>query len=219
MSLWAIIPVKPLRRGKSRLAGVLSEDERTELNKNLLLHTIIALQKVKQIEHVLVVSRDPEALAIARSAKAKTLLEDGTPELNVALARAALIAKAYQVSRILVVPADLPFLDPADVVSIIQAGSKPRSVVIAPDRHHEGTNVLYLNPPDVIEFDYGSHSFFRHCERARAANANLVICDLPSLALDVDYPEDLAMVAGQLRMDFELPVSQSDDHDYDELIL
>ncbi len=30
MALWAIVPVKPLRRGKSRLAKVLTQDERTD---------------------------------------------------------------------------------------------------------------------------------------------------------------------------------------------
>ena len=39
MTIWAIVPVKPLRRGKSRLAGALSEDERTHLNQLLLEHT------------------------------------------------------------------------------------------------------------------------------------------------------------------------------------
>lgn len=36
MSIWAILPVKPLRRGKSRLAGALTEEERAALNEELL---------------------------------------------------------------------------------------------------------------------------------------------------------------------------------------
>ena len=58
MTLWAIVPVKPLRRGKSRLAGTLSEDERAELNRILLQHTIQTLTDLKEIEQVLVVSRE-----------------------------------------------------------------------------------------------------------------------------------------------------------------
>ena len=65
MTLWAIVPVKPLRRGKSRLAGTLSEDERAELNRILLQHTIQTLTDLKEIEQVLVVSRDSSALALA----------------------------------------------------------------------------------------------------------------------------------------------------------
>ena len=38
MTIWAIVPVKPLRYGKSRLSGILSEDQRTQLNRRLLEH-------------------------------------------------------------------------------------------------------------------------------------------------------------------------------------
>ncbi len=48
MTLWAIVPVKPLRRGKSKLAGTLSEDERAELNRILLEHTIQTLSELKR---------------------------------------------------------------------------------------------------------------------------------------------------------------------------
>ena len=58
MALWAIVPVKPLRRGKSRLAPVLSEDDRAELNQRLLLHTVDLLKGLPEIVDVLVVSRD-----------------------------------------------------------------------------------------------------------------------------------------------------------------
>ena len=40
MSLWAIVLVKPLKRGKSRLAGILTEEERTQLNQDLLERTL-----------------------------------------------------------------------------------------------------------------------------------------------------------------------------------
>ena len=43
MSLWAIVPVKPLRRGKSRLAGALTEEERANLNQELLERTLRTL--------------------------------------------------------------------------------------------------------------------------------------------------------------------------------
>ena len=60
------MPVKPLRRGKSRLSGVLSEDERTALNQTMLINTLKTLNQVEEIETILVVSRDPLALSIAR---------------------------------------------------------------------------------------------------------------------------------------------------------
>ena len=203
MNLWAIVPVKPLRRGKSRLAGVLSEADRFNLNRSLLSHTIATFHQIELIEQRLVVSRDTEALALARNLKARTLREDGSPELNVALARAVVLAKVYAVSRVLVIPADLPFMEPEDIQTMIALGEK-NNVVIAPDRRRNGTNVLFLKPPDAIPFDYGAGSFERHCSFARAGGLSLEIYDVPSLALDLDYPEDLALIDGQLEFKLDI---------------
>lgn len=201
MSIWAIVPVKPLRRGKSRLASVLSEDDRAALNERMLLHTIDALKSVDALGEVLVVSRDPAALALARERGARTLQEDGAPHLNVALQRATAVAQTYTATSVLVVPADLPQLSPADVAAMLHAGSEAPGVVIAPDHHHEGTNALYINPAGLIEYAFGEGSFATHSARAGAAGAQLHIVELPSLSHDVDVPEDLDFL--QLRMENE----------------
>jgi 2-phospho-L-lactate/phosphoenolpyruvate guanylyltransferase len=194
MTLWAIVPVKPLRRGKSRLAGTLSEDERTELNRTLLQNTLQTFSGLKEVEEVLVISRDPQALAIARHHGARTVREDGQPELNTALKRATVIAQVYATRGVLVLPADLPLITRDDVLALIERAGEPPAVVIAPDRHGTGTNALLISPSGLIEYDFGENSFQRHCQRAMAASARLEIVDLPALGLDLDLPEDLELV-------------------------
>lgn len=194
MTLWAIVPVKPLRRGKSRLAEVLSQTERTELNQRLLIHTLDILTSIPDIEHVLVISRDQAALALAREHGARTVQEAGAPKLNVALMRATIVAKNYATQGVLIVPADLPFLTDEDVRVLVSYAKQPPVVVVAPDRHREGTNALLVCPIGVIEYEFGPGSFERHCERARKAGARLEICELPSLSLDMDLPEDLELM-------------------------
>ncbi len=194
MTLWAIVPVKPLRRGKSRLAGALTEDERAELNRLLLERTLRTLTDLKEVEQVLVVSRDSSALALARELGARTVQEDGAPALNTALKRATVVAQVYASRGVLVIPADLPFLSREDVLALLEHAVDPPVVVIAPDRRGQGTNALLLSPANLIEYDFGGDSFKRHCDRARKAGARLEIVDLPSLGLDLDLPEDLALV-------------------------
>jgi 2-phospho-L-lactate guanylyltransferase len=194
MTLWAIVPVKPLRRGKSRLAGTLSEEERTTLNQGLLEHTLKTLSALKEIEQVLVVSRDPQALTIARNHGARTVREDGQPQLNTALKRATVVAQVYATRGVLVLPADLPLLTAEDVQTLIEKATDPPVVVIAPDRHGKGTNALLMSPAGLIEYDFGEDSFQRHCGRARKAGARLEIVNLPSLGLDLDLPEDLELI-------------------------
>ena len=199
MTLWAIVPVKPLRRGKSRLAGALSEDERTDLNRSLLQNTLKTLSELKEVEEVLVISRDPQALTIARNYGARTVREDGQPELNTALKRATVVAQVYATGAVLILPADLPLITPDDIRALIGRAGEPPAVVIAPDRHGTGTNALLISPSGLIEYDFGENSFQRHCERARAAGARLEIVNLPSLGLDLDLPEDLELIR-QLEM-------------------
>jgi 2-phospho-L-lactate guanylyltransferase len=194
MSIWAIVPVKPLRRGKSRLAGILTEDERAALNQELLERTLKTLSTLKELNQVLVVSRDPHALTIARNHGAKTVQEDGQPHLNTALKRATVVAQVHATQGVLILPADLPLLTAEDVLALIDRAAKPPVVVIAPDRHGRGTNAMLMVPAGQIEYDFGEDSFQRHCDRAIKSGARLEIVELPSLALDLDLPEDLEMV-------------------------
>lgn len=202
MTLWAIVPVKPLGRGKSRLSSVLSQQERADLNRRLLAHTVDTLRELPEIEQVLVVSRDPAALALARDHGARTVQENGAPHLNVALARATVLAKNYITRGILIVPADLPLITPEDVRAMLDKAKYPPVVVVAPDRHQQGTNALLVCPAGLIEYEFGPGSFQRHCALAHQAGARLEICELPSLALDVDFPEDLDIISNTLESEY-----------------
>lgn len=201
MALWAIVPVKPLRRGKSRLAAVMSADDRAELNQFLLEHTIQVLNQVEDIESILVVSRDPAALAIARDLGARTVLENGSPDLNLALTRATEVAKSYETRGVLVIPADLPRLGVEDVNKMLAYREQAPVVVVAPDREKKGTNALFISPLGLIRYDYGEGSFAKHCQQAQRVGAQLEICDLPSLALDLDEPDDLNLMKTDIRVE------------------
>lgn len=194
MTLWAILPVKPLRSGKSRLSKVLSDDERAALNQNLLLNSLTVLSSLEQIDTILVVSRDPAVLTIARDYRAKTVLENGNPELNTALKRASLVAQTYLAQEIMVIPADLPLLQKVDLEQFLDHAGKPPELLIAPDRRKDGTNCLYINPADLIQFCYGPGSFQKHIALGTKANARIEVINNESLALDLDLPEDLELL-------------------------
>jgi 2-phospho-L-lactate guanylyltransferase len=89
-------------------------------------------------------------------------------------------------------------ITPEDVRSMLERAKDPPVVVVAPDRHRQGTNALLVCPVGFIEYDFGPDSFRSHCEMAERAGARLEIVDLPSIALDVDLPEDLDQVRNTL---------------------
>ena len=198
MAFWAIVPVKPLRRGKSRLAAMFTPEERVDLNRQLLRNTLNTLMEIPEIEQVLVVSRDQAALSLARDLGAKTVQENGDPDLNIALTRATIVAKTYTTQGVLIVPADLPLLTTEDVRALLAKAVDPPIVVVAPDRHKIGTNALLVCPAGLINYEYGLNSFQRHCELAQSVGARLEVCELPSLALDLDMPDDLVVLESKL---------------------
>ncbi len=194
MTIWAIVPVKPLRLGKSRLSGVLSDDERAILNRTFLEQTLDTLRQMPEISQTMVVSRDPTVLALARQYGARTVLEDGTPNLNGALTRATLLARNYATRGVFVLPADLPRLTKDDVVSFLEFVHEAPCVVISPDRHDDGTNALLVAPGGLIKYDFGAGSFERHCADALEKGARLEVVRNPNITLDLDTPEDLEML-------------------------
>jgi 2-phospho-L-lactate guanylyltransferase len=194
MTIWTIVPVKPLRLGKSRLSGVLSDDERAVLNRIFLEQTLETLRNTPPVGQTLVVSRDPAALAIAREYGARTVLEDGNPDLNQALDRATLLARSYATRGVLVLPADLPLLTRDDLLSFFEQVYSPPCVVIAPDRREDGTNAMLMAPGGLIPYSFGPGSFARHCELARKRGARLAVVHIDNIALDLDTPEDLDLL-------------------------
>jgi len=193
MSIWAIVPVKPFLRSKSRLSGVLTPQERAGLSREFLGHALDVLAQVAAITQILVVSRDPAALALAHSRRARTVTEAGAPDLNSALRRATQVTVASRAQGVLVLPTDLPFLTADDIGQLIATDGEGPQVAIAPDRRDDGTNALFVAPPGLLDYAFGEHSFDKHLELARAAGAHVRVCRLPGIALDVDGPEDWSL--------------------------
>lgn len=194
MSLWAIVPVKPLRRGKSRLANVLTEEERTLLNYTMLANTLKTLTSTPEVDQILVVTRDTSVLALARDFNARTLQEDGSSHLNTALKRATVVAKMYSAQSVLVLPDDLPLLNVDSLQQFIRGAGKQPVVAIAPDRRREGTNALFISPVGILDYQFGHNSFQKHVAQAEKRHIRVEVCEIPELKLDLDLPEDLELL-------------------------
>ena len=101
-----------------------------------------------------------------------------------------MVVKSWRADSVLVLPADLPFINAEDLRDMIELATD-RSVVIATDRENDGTNALLIRPPGAIEYDYGGGSYQRHVRLARAAGLQVREFQSDRLSLDIDVPEDL----------------------------
>jgi 2-phospho-L-lactate guanylyltransferase len=191
--IFIIIPAKPLEQSKTRLAGMLSLTERVALSRRLLLRTI---SLARQVGETVVISRDTAVRKLAKQAGAWALVEAGL-DLNPALQQASDWVAARGGRAVLIVPGDLPWLQAADLMEIIRLGQHSPAIVIAPSQRLDGTNALFLRPPGLIEFAFGPQSFNLHLQLARRAGVEPVIYRSPTVALDLDLPEDL--LASNLR--------------------
>ncbi len=191
MSVWVLIPVKPLTRAKSRLSPVLTAEQRTELAELTLRRTLDVVAQLPQVAGVLVISRDGRVLSLARGLGAHTIQESGAPELNPALMRATQVLNSWRADAVLILPADIPLVNADDLTNMIRMGNNHNTVVVATDDIRDGTNVLFVRPPGLFPYAYGEASFARHQQLARLAGANVHIYESELLALDLDTPEDL----------------------------
>lgn len=199
MICWAVVPAKPLGEGKSRLASLLSPEERAELSRRLLRHTLRHLSQVPSLAQVMVISRDPQVLCLAEEANALAVQESAPSPaqarhpreeaLNQALRQAQALAAGQGAQSLLILPADLPLLDGAEIEGLIQAHPRP-GVLIAPS-HDGGTNALILSPVTALRPSFGPGSFRRHLAQARQARLPVHVIHSPQLAFDLDLPGDL----------------------------
>jgi 2-phospho-L-lactate guanylyltransferase len=190
-SLVAIVPVKPLAESKSRLAGVLNENERAALTRKLLERTLLKLSRARGIARVVVISRDENVLKIARKFGAWSVLESHA-SLNDALEQARRVCVANGARALLIVPADLPKLRVRDIEKIIALGEPAPRIVIAPAARDGGTNALLLNPAHDFIFQFGESSFHAHVAQAKNFEWQIEIYNSDTVAFDLDIPEDLA---------------------------
>ena len=190
-NIWAIVPVKPLNRSKSRLSPVLSIKQRETLSRDMLERTLRLLQQVKGFGGIMVVSRDTYALSLARKLDVQTLQESGTPDLNNSLTRATQVVSTWNAGGVLILASDIPLIQVDDLERMIGLADSAKSVVIAPDRRGTGTNALLVRPPGLITYHFGVESFPRHHSEAEAAEASLHVYRSPTVGLDVDTPADL----------------------------
>jgi 2-phospho-L-lactate guanylyltransferase len=187
----AILPAKQFDDAKQRLAPTFQLGRRRALVEAMFSDALLAVRRVPSIDQILVVTSDSTASQIA--AGHETIVVDDTTSSHSEAAQLGIRrALAMGATRALVVPGDCPLLDPDELERLIARPVPERSVLIVPDRHGEGTNALLLTPPNAMAPAFGEGSRKRHTELAIAQGATPEVVDVPSLALDIDTPEDVA---------------------------
>jgi len=195
--LLVIVPHRGVNAGKSRLSPMLNDVARGRLNRWLLEHTLRVVSTwLSDVQRCVVVSPCEVTLALARKAGAIALREDPsararttTSGLNAALAQAAAHAASLGAQRLLILPCDLPRLDAEALENMATLPVFGKGVVIAADRHYEGTNALLVDA-GVRQFAFGKDSYARHIAQGEARGVRTFPYRNATLAFDLDTVED-----------------------------
>jgi 2-phospho-L-lactate/phosphoenolpyruvate guanylyltransferase len=187
--VFAIVPVKPLKDGKSRLAPILDCEERKGLNAFLMQHTFDLLAAFPGPSRSIVISADA-AVAAEVEARGMSFVLDEDCELNAALAKATRAAGEKGAEAVIVLPVDLPLATSADLKRIASLAGPSRRCILVSDRHRSGTNLLYVSPPCADIYRFGPGSFALHAAAAAALGFQTVEIHDSALSLDIDEPAD-----------------------------
>jgi|NGEPerStandDraft_6_1074524.scaffolds.fasta_scaffold246149_2 2-phospho-L-lactate guanylyltransferase len=191
----AILPIKSFDEAKQRLRDALGPSPRAAIVQAMFSDVLVALRRSTQVDRVLVVSSDHGAQRMAEGYGA-VVVDDDERGHNQAATRGISHALELGAQRVLLVPGDCPLLDPRELDALIEEHAE--AVVIVPDRHGTGTNALLLSPPNVLGPAFGPLSRTRHEQKARAAGLTMATVAVPSLALDLDTPEDMVAIEAAL---------------------
>jgi 2-phospho-L-lactate/phosphoenolpyruvate guanylyltransferase len=188
-----VVPIRSFREGKTRLASILTGDQRATLLRKTASRVVCTLAASQIVDTVLVVSPERDVLEWART-MGKRILPVPQPAACPGLNGAIDFARDWAVERdadaLLSLFADLPLLSTLDVRALAR---EQAAVVLGADRRAEGTNAMLLRLADAGEefrFAFGTNSLDRHLAEATRLEMASEIVNAPGVGFDLDTPGD-----------------------------
>ncbi len=180
-----LLPVKAFHLAKIRLTPALDPASRAALARSMASTVVGAAQNLPTY----VVCDDDDVALWAVDAGCIVLWRPGLG-LNAAVRSGVDALADLGFDDAIVAHADLPHAD--DLGSLV-TDSPLSSIILVPDRHDDGTNVIVLPTHVAFEFTYGPQSFARHLVTAHATGLPVAVERRLRLGWDVDEPADLIL--------------------------
>ena len=203
MKATVILPIKRFAHAKTRVVETIGPPGRAAILRAMLADVLVALDRASEVERVILVTGEgrAEKIAMERAKRSQTPLEVLQEPADHGHSEAATLgivrAKSLGATCTALLPGDCPLLEPTELDSVLSSFAEG-TVGVASDHHGTGTNGLFLSPADAIGPAFGPGSCERHLYRAQRAGYEAKLLDIPSLALDLDTPDDLGSLSSIL---------------------
>jgi len=185
-----LVPIKNTSGAKQRLASILDQGSRTRLAQAMLHDVLSSLHQWKDRPSVGIVTSDAYAIKLANEYKFEIIHDPDNPGETGAIEMATQVCVEGGEDSTLVIPADIPLIQGAELEEIYKHAPAEGSVLV-PAGDGRGTNAALRRPANLFPLRFGNDSFKPHHAAARATGQPCVILNLPGIAVDVDTPEDL----------------------------
>lgn len=186
-----LVPIKNLDGAKQRLSPVLTAAERRALAEAMMEDVLETLASWRARPQVAVVTSDAYAMTLAQRCGFEIIPEPENRSETDAIARATRVVAERGWPATLVIPADIPLVEAAELQNIVDAAPETGSVLV-PSADGRGSNAVLRRPAALFPLRFGDDSFAPHRRAAEATGTPVVVLKLPGIALDVDRPGDLA---------------------------
>ena len=189
-----LVPVKNLSNAKQRLAAVLDQASRTELAHTMLLDVLDTLANWDERPGVGIVTSDSYALELARCFVFTVIPDNENISETNAIEMATRYCESNGIDSTLVIPGDIPLIQASELQTVIEAAPEEGTVLV-PAGDGRGTNAAFRRPAGLFPLRFGNDSFKPHFAAAKATGKPCVVLSFPGIAMDVDNPSDLALLA------------------------
>ncbi len=185
-----LVPIKNTANAKQRLSSALDQPARAKLAQAMLHDVLTCLYNWKNRPSVGIVTGDFYATNLAQEYGFDVIPDPENPGETGAIEMATRLCVERGEDSTLVIPADIPLIQPWEFDEILRHAPKQGSLLV-PSGDGRGTNAAFRRPADLFPLRFGNDSFKPHHAAALATGKPCVVLSLPGISVDVDNPEDL----------------------------
>jgi 2-phospho-L-lactate/phosphoenolpyruvate guanylyltransferase len=189
-----LIPIKDPARAKTRLADLLSPDERRQLARAMFEDVARAAARSSKADRVVMVTSFQPAARRAREFGWDVIVEESQVSESASVDSASLALAGRGYDTVMRLPADLPLVQAEDIDALLSIELRAPAALLVPSREGTGTNAIIRTPANLFQSRFGPDSLALHKEEAARAGVRCLVVNNSRIALDIDEPSDLELL-------------------------
>ena len=193
-----VVLIKDFDTAKTRLAAALDPHQR---RIGAITHARRAIEAALEVAPTLAICGSADAAALASDCGCDFVLEENPSGQNLAASTGLYEASRRGFLSALILSSDLPLISAdaiREMLTLATATSGP-IVIAAAATGRLGTNALLVRPPEGFGLHFGDASLPRFAAEAKKGDRAFHVHHSQALALDIDEPADLDLLAAHQR--------------------